>query len=54
VNEVIFKKGLKMHASWLRSWAKTNQVFLQKPTTYVVQKFNLKATYLDDGQVLRY
>jgi hypothetical protein len=54
VNQVIFKKGLKMHASWLRSWAKTNQVFLHKPSPYLIQKFNLNANYLDDGLALRY
>lgn len=54
VDHVVFRKGLKIHAAWFNSWTNTDQIFLQKPSDYLVQKFNLKASFLEDRQVISY
>ncbi len=54
IDHVVFRKGLKMHPAWYSSWTNTDQIFLQKPSNYLIQKFNLNATFLEDRQAMSY
>jgi hypothetical protein len=54
VDHVVIKKGLKIHTTWLNSWTNTDQIFIQKLSPYLLKKFKLKSTYLEDGPAQGY